>query len=108
VREVVPLTPEEWFTTGHDVVGEAKDAGGIWIPQFAAGVRLWVPPPAVADVAIEQMRFARHRRQNSMHIFICPRCVLTPGENGCTRRRILFAKYRRVLSVHGINRNTSL
>ena len=68
-----PLEPEEWFTKGQDMVGGAKNVEGVWIPRFEAGTRLWVPAPAAADVAIEQLRYARHRRQNSMHIFLCPR-----------------------------------
>ena len=68
-----PLEPEEWFTKGQDMVGGARNSEGVWIPRFEAGTRLWVPAPAAADVAIEQLRYARHRRQNSMHIFLVPR-----------------------------------
>jgi len=31
------------------------------------------PPPAAADVALEQLRQARHKRQDSFHIFVCPK-----------------------------------
>ena len=71
--ELKALEPEEWYSKGQDMMGGEKNADGIWIPRFEAGTRLWVPPPAAADVAIEQLRYARHRRQNSMHIFVCPR-----------------------------------
>jgi hypothetical protein len=39
------------------------------------GVYGWFPPPAAANVAIEQLRIARIKRQESTHIFVCPRLM---------------------------------
>jgi hypothetical protein len=38
---------------------------------------LWTPPPGAADIVGEEIRKARTKRQDSPHIFICPR-LLTP------------------------------
>ncbi|MFN9980739.1 MAG: hypothetical protein ACK53Y_12515, partial [bacterium] len=55
-----------------------KNADGVWIPDAAdsaSDVRLWVPPPAAAEVAIEQLSFSRHKRTDLLHVFICPRLM---------------------------------
>jgi hypothetical protein len=33
------------------------------------------PTPAAADVALEQLRQACHKRQDSFHIFVCPKLL---------------------------------
>ena len=68
------LTPEGWFSLGHDIIGGSRD-GLMWMPEYKSGVRLWAPPPAAGRVAVEQLRRARHRRQTSMHVFACPRLM---------------------------------
>ena len=37
------------------------------------GTYLWAPPPAAADIAVEYMARAIHKRSNSTHVFLCPR-----------------------------------
>jgi hypothetical protein len=71
------LDPAGWFTRGHDHLGGAPDPLGFWIHDISPGHFVWTPPPAAADVALEEMRKARIKRQDSTHIFICPR-LLTP------------------------------
>ena len=47
---------------------------GISSPVYVEdGVYLWSPPAAAADVAIEQLAKARHKRIRATHIFIVPR-----------------------------------
>ena len=54
-----PLSAEGWFTTGH------KGAHHIWMP-----------PPAAALVALEQISDARHKRPyTTKHIVIIPRLL---------------------------------
>lgn len=55
-----PLTPEEWFQKGHDIIGGRKDSHGIWIPDHAKGGRiyLWAPPPSLGECYLGGM-FAR-------------------------------------------------
>ena len=36
---------------------------------------VWVPPPAVADMAVELMTKAIHKRPYTTHIFVCPRLL---------------------------------
>ena len=68
------LTPEGWFTRGHDHDGGYRK-NGFWYHQTKAGTLLWPLPPSAADVAIEQLRIARMKRQDSTHIVICPRLL---------------------------------
>jgi hypothetical protein len=72
------LEPQDWFQLGHDIRGWTQKPGDLFQrPTLKAGVFGWFPPPAAADVAIEQLRIARIKRQDSSHIFVCPR-LMTP------------------------------
>jgi hypothetical protein len=66
-----------WFTRGHDHLGGCRDARGFWHQTIVPGKFVWTPPPAAADVALEEMRKARIKRQDSTHFFVCAR-LLTP------------------------------
>ena len=69
--------PKDWFIRGHDISGGYKNEDGFWMPTIQHGTYIWNPPPAAADVAIEQLRKARIKRQNSTHVFVVPR-LMTP------------------------------
>ena len=73
------LDPMDWFERGHDITGwvPPSTGGELGHPTLRAGTYVWTPPPAVANVALEELRTARHKRQASTHIFVCPR-ILTP------------------------------
>lgn len=43
------------------------------MPKIRSGCYAWTPAPTSAYKAIEQLRIARHKRQKSSHIFVCPR-----------------------------------
>ena len=72
---VVFLTPADWFERGHDISGYVENCDHIKVPKFRAGTFVWAPPPAAADVAIYELRKARHKRQDSLHVFVCPRLM---------------------------------
>jgi hypothetical protein len=69
------LQPEGWFERGHDVLGGKPDRKGFWRQEFKPGKFIWAPPPAAADVAIEELRKARIKRQHSFHVFVVPRLM---------------------------------
>ena len=69
------LTPAGWFERGHDINGYFKNDEGLSSPSVQAGTFVWAPPPAAAEVAIQELRKARHKRQKSLHVFICPRLL---------------------------------
>jgi hypothetical protein len=71
------LSPEDWFERGHDLLGGEYDQKGFWRHRVVPGTFVWAPPPAAAEVALEQLRKARIKRQDSLHIVICPR-LMTP------------------------------
>lgn len=74
--ELTALTPYDWFQRGHDITGWEKEEGSLFFqPTLESGIYVWSPPPAAADVALEQLRIARIKRQDSTHIFICPRLL---------------------------------
>ena len=52
------LEPEDWFGEG-----QTRDKC------------VWSPPPAAADVAVEMLGKAKHKRPKLEHIFICPRLM---------------------------------
>ena len=71
-----PLTPEDWFYRAHGLGPGENNPDGIWMPtENAETCFLWAPAPAAARVAVEELRRARHKRQNSYHVFVCPRLM---------------------------------
>ena len=70
------LLPDEWFVKGHGIKGGERNLDGIWIPTVVEeGTFLWAPPPGAADVAVEELATARHKREMLRHIFVCPRLM---------------------------------
>jgi hypothetical protein len=72
------LSHQDWFEPGHDIRGwtHPRDGGLLASPILGKGVFCW-SPPAAAEVALEQLRMARIKHQDSSHVFIVPR-LLTP------------------------------
>jgi hypothetical protein len=54
--EPVFLEPKDWFLQGQ-----------------GAGNYVWSPAPAAADVVVEQLGKARHKRPTSLHLIVAPR-----------------------------------
>ena len=69
------LKPEGWYQKGHDIIGFTKNCDDFDIPVYKKGFYLWTPPPAVADAVVEELRKARHKRQESTHVFACPKVM---------------------------------
>ena len=71
------LKPIEWFGKGHDIRGYKENLDGRSIPSYSKGTLIWSPPPAAARFAIEELRQARYKRQDSLHIVLIPK-LMTP------------------------------
>jgi hypothetical protein len=72
------LSADGWFERGHNHFGEGKvGSDGHWRATLRSGKFVWAPPPAAAWIALEELRKARIKRQNSTHVFVCPR-LMTP------------------------------
>ena len=52
------LSPSDWYTTGQ-----------------TSDHCIWMPPPAAADVAVELLGKAKHKRPTTELIFVCPRLM---------------------------------
>jgi hypothetical protein len=75
--EFEELLPDNWFVRGHDMIGGTVTKNGMYYPRYKKGIYLCPPPPGAADIVGEEIRKARTKRQESTHIFVCPR-LLTP------------------------------
>ena len=60
---------------GHALEGGTYNAKDFWLHKERKGIIFCLP--GVADVALEQLRIARIKRQSSTHLFICPRLLTT-------------------------------
>jgi hypothetical protein len=70
------IEPEDWFERGHDLLkGGSYDPQGFWRPVVKHGVFFWSPPPRAAEAAIEKLRKARIKHQDSFHVFMVPRLI---------------------------------
>jgi hypothetical protein len=49
------LTPTGGFKRGHGILGGKLDSKGFWMHQIKPGVFVWNPPPAAAQVALEEL-----------------------------------------------------
>lgn len=85
--DLEPLSVDDWFERAHGIIGGQKDDHGVWIPTHEEGrnLHLWTPPLALADVALEELLKARHKRTDTFHVLAIPR-IMTP------RWRRLFNK----------------
>ena len=73
------LEPEGWFDRAKIVIEvvletEIVMTSGHQNTSKTPGLFLWwCPPPAVAPIALEELRQqARHKRQDSSHLFVFP------------------------------------
>ena len=69
------LSPKDWFSRGQGIAGYLISKENICLPYYKAGTFLWAPAPAVASVAIKELRRARHKQESSIHLFACPRLM---------------------------------
>jgi hypothetical protein len=76
-KDVEILSPAQWFTRGHDHCGGTTCSRGFWRPTLKPGKFVWSLPPAAAGPALEELRKARIKRQESLHIVLVPR-LFTP------------------------------
>lgn len=69
------LEAVDWFVKGQDIIGGVRNVDGCWVPEYGTGQFIWAPPPCIAVRCMEELRRARHKRQVSTHVFICPKIM---------------------------------
>ena len=62
------LTPEGWYTTGHE-----------------QGAYIWTLAPAAAEVVVEQLGRACLKRPEAMHLIVVPRVMSGQWRRHLTR-----------------------
>ena len=73
-RSPIVLTEEDWFVRGHDIISVVRGENShLPEPVYDPGTYIWAPAPALAEVAVSELRKARNKWQKATHIFICPR-----------------------------------
>ena len=88
------LSPEDWFERGHDIQGSTVNLDGVWLPSYKRGSFIWSPPPAVAGIIMDELRQARHKRQKSFHVFICPRLMYPEWRRGLYKSADMILEIR--------------
>ena len=70
--KAVYLSTSQWYVEGHDLRYNVKDPTSEMF-TYESATYVWTPPPAVGDVSLEQIRYARLKRQSSLHVFLIPK-----------------------------------
>ena len=86
------LNESDWFHRGHDLGGGRLGKEGIWMPNTKPGIFVWCPAPAAAQVAVEQLREARNKRTESLHIVVLPRLFTSLWRRQLNRVADLFVE----------------
>ena len=58
---------------GHEIVGYEVNADGVKVLLLRSGSFMWSPRKAAENVAVEELRRARHKTQSFLHICIYPK-----------------------------------
>ena len=75
IANVEFLQPEDWFLRSHDITGYTQNCDGRTLPSYKKVVFVRSPPPAATRFVLEELRQARHKRQDSTHVFIVPKLM---------------------------------
>jgi hypothetical protein len=84
---------KSWLTTATELLNpvflEPKD----WFLQGqGSGNYIWTPAPAAADVVVEQLGKARHKRSSSLHLIVAPRLMTGKWQRHMTRESDCYFK----------------
>ena len=77
-HDTTSLSPGDWYEQGHDIAGWSKRSNHHSVPIIETGTFIWSPPPAACDVALEELRKARIKRQDSTYFIIVVPRLMTP------------------------------
>ena len=67
------MEPIDWYDKGHDLASGYFDEKQLWRWNVESGTYVWDLPPGAADAALEELRKARIKRQDSSHVVLIPR-----------------------------------
>ena len=68
-----------WFTTGQELCDDLWEINpeGMMILSTEPGTFVWLPPPVVAGIAMEELRCSRHKFNYSTHLNVILHFFLT-------------------------------
>ena len=71
------LTPRDWLWRGQGLSDYSEtNIDGVNMPQDSnEQVLLWMPPPCIADIAVEYLRKSYLKRPHITHIFVVPKLM---------------------------------
>ena len=77
IRSLDILSPRDWLWRGQGLSDYSEtNTDGVHLPQDSnEPVLLWMPPPCVADVAVEYLRKSYLKRPHITHIFVVPKLM---------------------------------
>jgi hypothetical protein len=84
------LSPEQWFSQGHSHDGGYYEDHGFWRVKVKPAKFVWAPPPAAADVAVEELRKSLIKRWDSTHVFVCPWLMTTQWRRQLNKACVLL------------------
>jgi hypothetical protein len=76
MRNINPLTPEQWYEKGHGLMGGTPGSAGLWFPgEIPDHWFLWDLAPATAPTALDEVLLSRLKRTHLSHVVIVPRLM---------------------------------
>lgn len=70
------LWPDDWFDVGHGLGKGTVNHHGVWVSSESSNDWfIWHPPPALGEIAMEELSESRHKRSHLSHIVLLPRLM---------------------------------
>ena len=66
------LSPIDWYDKGHDLHTCYFDKNNLWRWNISSSTYVWDLSPGSTDAALEELRKARIKRQQSTHVVLVP------------------------------------
>lgn len=72
---MISLEPEKWFERGRGILGGEKMQMEYGYQRRLERSGYFAPPPAAADIVVDEMKVSRHKHTDAYHVFISPQLI---------------------------------